>query len=236
MQIKVITFDLDDTLWDVKTVMIRAEQHLRAWLAAEVPEVMELYSGEALRELRTTVVQENPDLIHDLSRLREKVIYRAILECGYDHGEANMHAKAAFSEFYEARHRVEYFEGALETLAVLARDYQLGALTNGNADFQKLQLGQYFSFGFSAANVGVGKPAPQMFQAALCHAGAAPDESIHVGDHLIDDVQGAAAVGMHTIWVNLNDQPLTPDGPRPSGTVCGMSEVPGAVVAIERAI
>ena len=71
--IKVITFDLDNTLWDVQRVMIKAEQHLHSWLTAEVPEVVEHYSGEALRDLRTTVLAEHPNLVHDLSKLRRTV-------------------------------------------------------------------------------------------------------------------------------------------------------------------
>ncbi len=232
--IKVITFDLDNTLWDVQRVMIKAEQHLRSWLTAEVPEVVAHYSGEALRDLRTTVLAEHPNLVHDLSKLRREVIYQAIRQCGYGRIEAGTRADAAFAEFYEARHRVEYFEGALETLATLAENYLLGALTNGNADFKKLQLDRFFSFGVSSADVGVGKPAPDMFINALNRADALAVEAIHVGDHLIDDIQGAATVGMHTIWVNLKDQPLMPDTINPSATVSRISDVPASVVAIEQ--
>ncbi|MFB3104103.1 MAG: HAD family hydrolase, partial [Pseudomonadales bacterium] len=84
-KIKVITFDLDNTLWDVERVMIKAEQHLRSWLMTEVPEVMEQYSGEALRDLRAAVLEKNPKLVHDLSKLRREVIYQAIRRCGYGH-------------------------------------------------------------------------------------------------------------------------------------------------------
>lgn len=233
-KIKVITFDLDNTLWDVERVMIKAEQHLRSWLMTEVPEVMEQYSGEALSDLRAAVLEKNPKLVHDLSKLRREVIYQAIRQCGYGRIEAGTRADAAFAEFYDARHRVEYFEGALETLAKLAENYLLGALTNGNADFRKLQLDRFFSFGISSADVGVGKPLPDMFINALARAEALAVEAIHVGDDLIDDIQGAATVGMHTIWVNLKDQPLKPDTINPSATVSHISDVPASVVAIEQ--
>jgi len=232
--IKVITFDLDNTLWDVERVMIKAEQRLHRWLTVEVPEVAEHYAGDALNELRTAVLAENPGLIHDLSKLRREVIYQAIRECGYEHGEAGSLADAAFAEFYEARHRVEYFEGALETLATLAENHLLCALTNGNADFKKLQLDRFFSFGISSADVGVGKPAPDMFIEALTRAKTQAHEAIHVGDHLIDDIQGAAEVGMHTIWVNLKDQPLSSSTIKPSATVNAIGNVPAAVLTIEQ--
>ena len=234
MKIKVITFDLDNTLWDVERVMIKAEEHLRAWLKAEVPEVVENFSGEALRDLRTTVLEENPNLVHDLSKLRREVLYSAISRSGYKPLEAATHADAAFAEFYEARHRVVYFEGALETLATLAENYPLVALTNGNADFRKLRLDRFFSFGISAADVGVGKPAPDMFLDALGRAKALPVEAIHVGDHLIDDIQGSADVGMYTIWVNLKNHPRKADSTNPNSTVSRVGDVPAAVAAIEQ--
>ena len=39
----------------------------------------------------------------------------------------------------------------------------------------------------------------------LQHVDVEAHEAVHVGDHLVDDVKGAAAVGMHTVWVNLNE-------------------------------
>ena len=74
-EIKIITFDLDNTLWDVERVMINAERHLQSWLKDEIPEVLEHYSGESLRNLRTTVVAEKPELVHDLSKLRTEIIF-----------------------------------------------------------------------------------------------------------------------------------------------------------------
>ena len=39
MSIQLITFDLDDTLWDVATVMHGAEAALREWLALQAPKL-----------------------------------------------------------------------------------------------------------------------------------------------------------------------------------------------------
>jgi putative hydrolase of the HAD superfamily len=45
-----------------------------------------------------------------------------------------------------------------------------------------------------------------MFTTVLEKAGVTPEQCIHVGDHLTDDIYGANNVGMHTLWVNLTDQ------------------------------
>ena len=42
-----------------------------------------------------------------------------------------------------------------------------------------------------------------MFEAALAQTGVSAAEVVHVGDHPIDDIQGAQEIGMFTIWVNL---------------------------------
>jgi 2-haloalkanoic acid dehalogenase type II len=231
-KIKVITFDLDNTLWDVDQVIRRAEQRMRAWLAGVVPEYEQNYGPEELLALRSAVVAERPELRHDLSALREEVIFRAVRACGYAEQDAQQTAATAFQLFYDARHDIEFFDDALAVLAALARDFELGALTNGNADFRKLKLDRFFSFGFSAASVGASKPQPHMFQAALAHTGAAPDEVIHIGDHLVDDIRGAAQVGMHTIWVNHGGHADPATDVPPTDTVHALGQVPAAVVRI----
>ncbi len=207
---------------------------MRAWLSDHVPAFHERFPPEAIFELRTEVVERQPELKHDLSRLREEVLYLAISRCGYPEALAREYAHQAFQLFFEARHEVEFFEGALESLAILAKHYVLGALTNGNADFTKLKLDGYFSFGYSAASVGAGKPAPDMFQAALTRTGARPDQVVHVGDHLVDDVQGASQLGMHTIWVNLSGEPLPTGSREPSDEVGRVHDIPTAVSRIAK--
>ncbi len=230
--LKLITFDLDNTLWDVDRVIVNAEKQMHSWLEWHVPEYAALFPAAAVHKLRSEVVARLPELKHDLSRLREQLLFEAIQRCGYPDAQARDNARQAFQLFFEARHDVKFFEGALETLALLADQYVLGALTNGNADFQKLKLDDYFSFGYSAASVGAGKPEPHMFQAALQHIGARAQETVHVGDHLVDDIHGAAEVGMHTIWVNLKDAEPPTDTAVPSHTVRRIHDIPAAVTKI----
>jgi FMN hydrolase / 5-amino-6-(5-phospho-D-ribitylamino)uracil phosphatase len=230
--IKLITFDLDNTLWNVEVVIRRAESRMREWLHERVPDYGTRVPAEAVLDLRNAVLAQHPELRHDLSRLREEIIFRAISHCGYGEREARRLAQDAFRIFLDARHEVEFFEGALETLEYLAQNYVLGALTNGNADFARLKLDRFFQFGYSAASVGIGKPAPQIFHAALRHAGASAAQAVHVGDHLHDDIEGASAVGMHTIWVNLERQALPEGSAPPSHVVHLLEEVPAGILTI----
>jgi putative hydrolase of the HAD superfamily len=233
-EIKLVTFDLDNTLWNVETVIGNAEHRMRAWIHERVPDYHVRFPAEVVMELRNAVIEELPELRHDLSTLREEVLFRAIRQCGFSRQDARRLASGAFGIFLEARHEVEYFEGALEALETLSRQYVLGALTNGNADIGRLKLDRYFHFGFSSASVGMAKPAPDMFHAALERAGVQPEEAVHVGDHLTDDVEGASRVGMHTIWVNRRRIQLPDEAFRPSHTVHELRDIPEGVEVIAR--
>ena len=202
-RIRLITFDLDNTLWDVYPVIMGAERKLAQWLEERVPEVMAFYKdGGAVSAVRAALIEERPGITHDISRLREELIYRCIRHVGHEDESARRLARGAFHVFLDARHEIDYFEGALDALERLSRSYTLGSLTNGNADPKRLKLDRYFSFSFSAAAIGAGKPAPAMFEAALSHNGVPAHQAVHIGDHPVDDIQGAADVGMHTVWAN----------------------------------
>ena len=221
--IEVVTFDLDNTLWEIDTVIRRAEAAMRDWLVERVSGVAEHLEGEVLWSLRETVARQRPDILHDVTRLRKEILRRALIGCGMVEADAVEHANAAFEVFARARHQVTYYDGALETLRVLATRYRLGALTNGNADFERLGLDRYFSFGFSAADVGASKPHPAMFEAALRRTGVPASAAAHVGDHPIHDVEGARAVGMRAIWVNYHGREAAMDA---HATITALPQLP----------
>jgi len=227
--IRLVTFDLDNTLWNVEDVIVNAERRMRAWLDERIPEFRMRFPAEVMAELRDAVIEESPSLRHDLSALREEILYRAIAQRNFSRNDARALARQAFHIFLDARHEVELFDGALETLEILSRDYILGALTNGNADIRRLEVSRFFDFGYSSASVGVSKPAPEMFRAALEHARSHPGEAVHVGDHLLDDIEGAAGVGMHTIWVNLDRITPPENATSPSQVVHDLVDVPGRI-------
>jgi putative hydrolase of the HAD superfamily len=54
----------------------------------------------------------------------------------------------------------------------------------------------------TSAGIGVRKPEPGIFTAALGIAGAAPDQAIHVGDTAEEDVAGAAAAGIRALLID----------------------------------
>ena len=197
-----ITFDLDDTLWDVGPVLARAEERVEQWMRMHCPRVPERFDRAALMELRRRLYRERPDLQHRISELRTEAMRLALLETGHDEASARRLAAQAFAVFMEGRHDIEPFAAVDTVLAGLARRYVLGALTNGNADVFRLPLGRHFRFAFSAEALGASKPAAGHFEAALRAADVPPSRALHIGDHLEHDVLGARRAGMTAVWFN----------------------------------
>ena len=233
--IRAVTFDLDDTLWDVEPAIERAERDLRAWLTASCPDMAARYGREALFEIRSALIAKTPRLQHDVSELRVQVLKAALLDCGYRAGEAERLARAGFEVFLASRHVIEYYGHAAEVLRALGQRYLIGALTNGNADVRRLDIGPLFHFAIQAGDVGMSKPAPAMFEEAMRRTRLGPAEIVHVGDHLENDVAGAKRLGWYTIWVNRASAPA-PDGEGAADAeISCLSELPQAVAGIEAA-
>jgi HAD superfamily hydrolase (TIGR01549 family) len=198
MQIRAITIDLDDTLWPIEPVMLRAEQRLDQWLQAHCPPVAEAFPIAAMRALRERIAAENPELAHDFTSQR-LLCLRAAMQ---PHGYGEQHVDAAFAEFYAARNEVECYGDALPALERLAARFPLVSLSNGNADLERIGLARFFHFSISSRSFGKAKPAVEIFHAACAGLDLPPQEVLHSGDDPALDVLGASAAGMRSAWLN----------------------------------
>ncbi|MCK9797465.1 HAD-IA family hydrolase [Pseudomonas sp. MAFF 302030] len=201
MTIKLITFDLDDTLWDTAPVIVSAEATLRQWLTDHAPNLGGV-PVEHLWAIRERVLGLEPSLKHRISALRRRVLFHALEEAGYDHAQANQLADQSFEVFLHARHQLEIFPEVHPTLEALANDYALGVVTNGNADVRRLGLADYFKFALCAEDIGIAKPDSRLFHEALQRGQATADTAVHIGDHPGDDIAGAQQAGLRAIWFN----------------------------------
>ena len=201
--LKLITFDLDNTLWPVDEVIRQAEQQSSDWLHSRFPEADQHLSAEMIRQYRDQLINESPGYASNLTALRKAAIERALSAAGLSHKDAVIEANRAFEVFHRARNQVSFFPGAIDVLEHLGDSYMLGALSNGNADLRQIGIADLFSFHHSAESVGQRKPAQDMFYAALKSAGVTPQEAVHVGDHPIEDIDTARRSGFHAIWANL---------------------------------
>ncbi len=228
--VRLLTFDLDNTLWDVERIIVRAEADMVAWLDAHYPDWQRV-GRDGLRALRGDVARQQPEICHDLTAVRLEVLRRALLQAGYDEAGARAGAAGAFEVFFAGRHRVTLFEGVADVLSGLSQVHPLYALSNGNADIGRAGLAGYFSAQLSAASVGFAKPHPRMFEEALSLAGVSAAQALHIGDHPEQDVAAAQAVGMKAVWVNYSGLawPLTQP---PDGEIRHFSELPAMIARL----
>lgn len=206
MTIKLITFDLDNTLWHTDPVIIRAERILWAWIQTHCPVASKRFNPQSLQALKVKVARDKPELRHKLSQLRLEFLYQVFIACDLSNLQARRLAKQAFSEFLQARNQITLFPGALDLLHALQTDYQVIALSNGNSDLKTIGLDHLFNAHFHAENVAQPKPHADMFRAAMEFSGIRAGAScVHIGDHPEQDVYAAQQLGFHTVWANMLD-------------------------------
>lgn len=104
-------------------------------------------------------------------------------------------------------YKLARFDDVLPTLELLrARGLTLGLISNMNRDggelADSLGLSGHLDFTVTSAEVGWEKPHPPIFLAALSRARAAPQETVHVGDQLTSDIQGARGVGISPVLLD----------------------------------
>lgn len=110
----------------------------------------------------------------------------------------------------------------------------LGIITNGPAEVQRekvslLQVEPLVDFVIISGEFGVAKPDPSIFREALQRAGAAPEETVFVGDSAEYDIAGAHASGLRTVWVNRRGTPWAAAGRAPDRQILHIGQLPPLV-------
>lgn len=196
--IRTITLDLDDTLWAIGPVISRAENQLHAWFAQNYPRITERHTRESILKLRDEIVAEQRENAHDLTFLRRAVITRL----GETSGYVDFPVDEAFAVFDAARNDVDLYPDVRPALRSLQKEFTLIAVTNGNANLDKIGIADLFSAVVSAQTAGAAKPDQRIFDVAVDAGGVAAAQTLHVGDHPEIDVAGARNAGLKTVWIN----------------------------------
>lgn len=219
--IRTITLDLDDTLWEIHPVIRRAETALYDWLGANYPRLTGMFSPEDMLDLRRQVIAEMSSKSHDLTLMRRTVLLRAGEAAGY----GDFRVDEAFAVFDAVRNDVTLFPEVVPALTVLRERYVLVAVTNGNANLERIGIHELFDGVVSAAMAGAAKPARPIFDAAVQVGGASAAETLHVGDHPLFDMHGAREAGLRTAWVNRNGDDWPDDYDSPDAEVRHVGEL-----------
>jgi FMN hydrolase / 5-amino-6-(5-phospho-D-ribitylamino)uracil phosphatase len=193
-----VAFDLDNTLWDVGPVIVRAERCLQEWLREHCPRITERVSIEDMRAARERLARSEPHNAHDFTYLRITALAAHARECGYEEEVA----ERAFEVFFAARNELQPYADVQPALQRLRRRYTLASLSNGNADLDLIGLAPFFSVSLNARQIGAAKPHPQCFQQLARALRLEPRNILYVGDDPFLDVEAARAAGLRTAWMN----------------------------------
>ena len=87
-KIKLITFDLDDTVWPNQKVIVDAEKALWNFLLMKVPHVRDELNEENINKIRVELVEKDNSLKFNLTEFRKKVVKELLLKIGLDENEA----------------------------------------------------------------------------------------------------------------------------------------------------
>jgi putative hydrolase of the HAD superfamily len=153
--------------------------------------------------------------------------YRQVLAALGHQDDGLQVAEALFAAFSDpAGYRLfDDVRPALEALA--ARGVTLGVVSNFEPWLEDVLALQGVDHLFAAVAIsgklGVAKPDPEIFRAALKEAGAEPEATVHVGDQPVNDVAAARAVGITPVLIDRYGRHPDPDG------VHRVEDLPGLV-------
>jgi putative hydrolase of the HAD superfamily len=142
--------------------------------------------------------------------------YKHLLEAIGVEGDLEQLAKEVMDRFSDVTLHYHCPQASCRTLRQLgARGYELGLVTNRiNVDrfhelMDQMALWTHFDLVLASGEIGVSKPDPGIFDAALARLGATAAEALYVGDNYWADVVGARRVGVTPVL--LDPQLLFPE-------------------------
>lgn len=113
--------------------------------------------------------------------------------------------RAVASAVRYAKEREVLYPRVPEILETLSREFRLGVIANQSEGTQdRLSdwgIRDHFSMVLASAELGLSKPDPRIFQAAISEAGCAPEGVLMVGDRLDNDIGPAKSQGCLTMRV-----------------------------------
>ena len=226
---QVVVFDLDDTLIVEEATARRSYRTAAEAAPAVDPDVLADAALETARELwRQSPHMQMGNELGIASwealwatfegghpRLDDVAVWvpsyrRAVWEQALERCEGDISAAPKLADAYIRAQRAGHpvIPGAVELVhRIRASGRRVGLLTNGPPDIQRLKLSQLgiedcFESVVISGEAGVGKPDPEAFTLVRSELRASAEETVMIGDSWTRDVEGAARVGMRSIWIS----------------------------------
>ncbi len=203
-KIKVVFFDVDDTIYDHSFHIHSGITFLRdqyPFLQAYTVEFLKELSHNLLEEAHARLIKGEISL-GEARRLRwQKFLEYFKQDINYDPVEFS---SSYLKRYYESERLIP---GTKELLTSLQADFHLGIISNNLLSeqlgkLQRLGVSSHFDYFAISEEVGAAKPDRKIFEIALEKAKVQAEEAIYMGDVWDIDIIGALNAGIRPIWLN----------------------------------
>jgi putative hydrolase of the HAD superfamily len=242
-QVKIVFFDLDDTLcayWEASKKAMRDTFAANLLPGHTVAQMLTAWA-ESFRDFSPTLKKTDwyASYLRKGESTRTEQMRLMLHRLGIT--DDDLAKKLGDTYAFERDANLKLFPETLGVLDILRERYPLGLITNGPADVQRQEIetvgvGKYFDHVYIEGEMGRGKPLPEVFEMIANEVGKKPDEILFVGNSYAHDILPAIEAGWHTAWIrrdtdvapsNANEQPEDkPSGaPDPDATIYDLREV-----------
>jgi len=230
MPVKLILFDLDDTL-----------VHFDEYWAQSLMEAFRLH--EATRDLDARAlfdVSWKHNAVYEAMYHNREItlrdywnfrLIRALAEFGREIGVDDADR---FNRFHQTL-SLSFIKPDPTVVGLLSRwsrRCRLGIVTNGTTDWQmgKLEASGLLPF-FSreliiiSEEAGFEKPDPEIYRLALSASRTATEHALFVGDSWSNDVEGPGQLGIRAVWFNKWGKPIPPQPGNLAGVISRLEDL-----------
>ncbi|MEA3318428.1 MAG: HAD family hydrolase [Bacillota bacterium] len=217
---KAIIFDLDETLIS----------HRR-----QIENFIDYQYNYFYKTLKNIPFEEWKQKFIDLDNngyVTKDIVYRSLV----DTYNLEISHEQLYEHFLNNFHYyISPLQGANELLFTIRdRNLKLGLLTNGGRIIQenKIKMLKYENIFYEiviSESVGYEKPDPKIFNIMLEKLDVEAKDCLFVGDHAINDIKGAKALGFRTIWMS-QDRDWEIETYCPDWIATSLSEVQGIII------
>ncbi len=225
--IKAVVFDLDHTLFD-RYATIRK-------IVPELREHFDLNDGVTDEFFAEELCYGDKHNVHKgWEGIHKHLISKGIFKTVPDFSE---YTKILLAHFKNIAVKYDFAEPVLEELK--NNGYKVGLITNGDPILQHkklrmLELQDAFDEVIVSGETPYEKPQKEIFLMMADKLNITPDEMMYVGDHPLNDVDGARNAGCVPVWVKTTGTWIFPEIPKPELQVERVTEIPGILKEINK--
>jgi len=212
--IKVISFDLDDTLCDTKYANNKGLEALADTVKALYPNVdAKSFSFRYNEGIHRRFSQKESDYFLPIKC--EKSFRLSLIDFilrSFEVESINTHDIESIQSSFDSN-RIKYFDfypNVKELLIRLKQQYKIIVITNGpafsqNIKIETINLYNYVDFVIVGGEEPHQKPHQSIFKKAMIEMNCTAEQCIHIGDSYECDIVGAYGVGIKSVWITSSN-------------------------------